>query len=257
MSREDVIRQLVERAGKRLNMLEDSAKIEVPELYQAANENFGTWDTALQYAGINVPRPTRKRFDKGCIRSSKPDNAATDVLRRIRRLISAGYELSEERTARRDPDLYESCRREFGSWRQALAKAGVKVQNLEKSHLYRSYSRNAFLEDLRRRHEQGTPLEWGEISRSDHSFALGIKRRFGSWHNALVLAGVPVSGSRRSRVKWSPERVLAEIRDRHRNGMALASNKLGKEDRALVAAAQGLFGSWNAAVAAAVPSNDA
>ncbi len=62
MSREDVIRRIVERDIQKLDLSEDVIRVELPKLHQDACEFFGTWDTALQYSGISGRRRKNRRL---------------------------------------------------------------------------------------------------------------------------------------------------------------------------------------------------
>jgi hypothetical protein len=51
ISREEVIRRIVECEMQGQSLTEENVLQDVPDLHQAACERFGTWDTALEYAG--------------------------------------------------------------------------------------------------------------------------------------------------------------------------------------------------------------
>lgn len=57
MSREDVIRRLVRREQQQKSLLDRAVLNEDPELYRLACDHFGTWETALEYAGIEISAP--------------------------------------------------------------------------------------------------------------------------------------------------------------------------------------------------------
>ena len=61
MSRRDVIRRIVARDNQGLGLSEETIERDDTELYDTACQVFGAWDTALQYAGVNMRRITRKR----------------------------------------------------------------------------------------------------------------------------------------------------------------------------------------------------
>ena len=54
MSREAIIRQIVHRDLEQLGLAEEIVQREESELYVAACDHFGTWETALTYAGVDV-----------------------------------------------------------------------------------------------------------------------------------------------------------------------------------------------------------
>lgn len=79
MKREDVIRQIVAR--ELANESIDASKVErgSPDLFAAANELFGIWETALRYAGI--PNYERRIVE---------DLTCDAVIRKLRHLCNNG-----------------------------------------------------------------------------------------------------------------------------------------------------------------------
>jgi hypothetical protein len=65
MSRQEVIRQIVARELNRLSLAEDVVREELPALHESACEFFGTWETALRYAGICRRKSRRAPSSKG------------------------------------------------------------------------------------------------------------------------------------------------------------------------------------------------
>ena len=139
MSREAVIRRIVERDQTGQNLTEMAVLHEVPDLHQAAIERFGAWETALQYAGIDPRRlPVLQ------------DYTTEYVLRKLQRLCRDGYSLKAADNMRRDRRLYDTARRYFGEWRKALAAAGVNLQYAGlRSGKPRRLERENTLEELR------------------------------------------------------------------------------------------------------------
>ena len=56
MTREDVIRRIVELDLQDQGLSAEFVQRNARQLHAAACEHFGTWDTALQYAGVGVRR---------------------------------------------------------------------------------------------------------------------------------------------------------------------------------------------------------
>ena len=79
MTRQDVIRRIVKRELKKQGLTEDVVIREATALHEAACVHFGTWDTALQYAGVNVR----------CL-TVRDEFSADRVARKIRRLCLDG-----------------------------------------------------------------------------------------------------------------------------------------------------------------------
>ena len=114
MSRETVIRRIVQREMQKRGLTEEVVAREAPGLYRAACKEFGTWDTALKYAGIGV----RHLYAK--------EKAARDqLIQRLRKHVARGRQLAAKDVLRRNRRLYEAARRHFGTWREALRAAGL------------------------------------------------------------------------------------------------------------------------------------
>lgn len=117
MSREAVIRRIVQREMQKCTLTEDSVRRNEPELYRTACKLFGTWETALQYAGINLRRlPAKQQYNREC------------VLQKIRVLCRTGCSIKAKDNMRREYGLYAAALQYFKSWRQALQAAGINLQ---------------------------------------------------------------------------------------------------------------------------------
>ena len=126
MKREEVIRQVVQRDVEHRALLEEQVLQESPELHTAACEHFGTWHTALNYAGINLHRV-----------STDHKYTDEDVLRTIRYLCCNGYNLTANHNIRRDRRLYEAARQHLGTCGVSPARRG-SIAVRESSHHPRS-----------------------------------------------------------------------------------------------------------------------
>lgn len=254
MSRENVIRQIVERDLQDRELSERGVRRDAQDLYTAACECFGTWDTALHYAGISQRRvltsKVRRTKAKGRHSPIESDSESRAVLRKIRELCLTGYDLSANHNARRDRPLYDAAQRHFGSWEKALAAVGINLENAFPRGAGR-YDRDELLGYIRDRHESGKPLVWHLACFDNVALARAIKHIFGSWGKALAAASlaseqVPHSESR----KWDRQRVLDAINCRHREGKSLQCSCVRKEQSGLVSAARRFFPTWGEAVSA-------
>jgi hypothetical protein len=242
MSREDVIRQIVERDVQNLGLTEELVTLETPELYAAACEFYGTWDTALQYAGISERRVAAADL-------SKPEH----VLRKIRQLCLDGYDLSASRNKERDRQLFNAARRHFGSWKQALRAVGMNLEQARPSSRPRSLNRDKIIEILRQRHEAGLSLSWSVVCLENRVFAVAAKQLFRSWRRALEAAGLlPERNATGTSRKWDRQTILDAIRRRQQEGKSLQCSRVREEEGGLVSAARRYFATWDDAVAAAI-----
>jgi hypothetical protein len=89
----------------------------------------------------------------------------------------------------RDRALYESALRYFGTWRAALAAAGVNLAHV--SHRRpKNLDRQNMLLWIRNRLAAGQTLAFTEVCLENRDYALAIRREFGSWARALEAASV-------------------------------------------------------------------
>ncbi len=245
MSREAIIRQIVHRDLEQLGLDEEVVREQAAQLYESACEHFGTWETALTYAGVDV-RQVRQREEYSSDR----------VLQEIRKLCISSYDLGAMHNMRRDRQLYEAARKHFGTWRKAVAAAGINLEHAF-ARRPRKLSKQDILETIRHRHANSTSLIWTDICMDNRSFASAAKHAFGSWRRALIAAGLdPTQHRNQSGKQWDQQRVIERIRQRQEEGQSLKCADVYREHRSLVNAAQRYFGSWGKAVRAANVESD-
>jgi hypothetical protein len=88
MIRETIIRKIVEIDVAGGNMLEESIQASDELLHASAVNEFGSWETALQYAGVST-------HDVGRCRDLTPER----IKFRLRRLCATGYDLAASATS--------------------------------------------------------------------------------------------------------------------------------------------------------------
>ena len=239
MTREDIIRQIVERDLNDQPLASELVQRDAAILYSAACEYFGTWDTALQYAGISVRRVITHQ-------ELSPDR----VLRRIRKMCVDGYDMSAQRNIRRDRRFYEAARHHFGSWRRALKAAGVDLKHVRLPKGPRKLDKDQIIRDLLERHKAGLSMKCTEVCLENRALATAAMNAFHSWGRALAAAGLgppqPEGGK-----KWNKEKIIAAIKARHQIGKPCNYMAARKDESALVSAARRYFGNWRTALSAA------
>jgi hypothetical protein len=114
------------------------------------------------------------------------------------------------------------------------------------------WSRERIVQEIRRLHAQGIPLNMASVRRVFPSLvATACSRRyFGSWKAAIEAAGFDYDKVVRIK-RWTPEEVLAEIRALYRQGVDLRPSAVAKHHQTLLVAARKRFGTWAKAVKAA------
>lgn len=178
-SRESIgleIRHMFE-AGEDLNYA--SIAQEQVALLRAATRYFGSWRSAVEFAGLN--------YDD--IRRYKTWSRAR-ILERIRELHDNGEDLSWRHVSTKvDPQLAAAAtkRKHFGSWRDAVAAAGLDYGIIRR---YREWDEATIKAKLHELHEQGIDLNAKHIEEYDITLITAARRRFDSWDKALTAAGL-------------------------------------------------------------------
>ena len=126
-----------------------------------------------------------------------------------------------------------------GSWRAALQAAGLESER-------QLWSQERVIRELRERYSApGTPSRWVD---ADSRLRAAAKRYFGSWHQALVAAGLR-KARRASLRSWTRDEVLQAIRMRPQDDSGVQTP--WRLDPRLYSVAKRVFGSWRKALLAA------
>jgi hypothetical protein len=246
MTRRDVIREIVERDRQKTGLTEEIVRKEARQLHEFACDHFGTWDTALRYAGIDIRR-----------RKSLHAYSRDGATKEIRRICVNGCSLLAARNQRRDRRLYNAALQYFGSWKAALQATGIDPKHAYLPSKPRKYDKQKIIAELQQRHQAGLPLRWTEVCLENRAMATATKCAFGSWSRALAAAGIQPEPYRvASGRRWDKERVISQIRERQREQKPLTYCAVRRDHARLVSAARGYFGSWDAALEAAGVQSD-
>jgi hypothetical protein len=195
----------------------------------AAKRYFGSWNDALVASGLasecREPEPVRRWTSAELIQ---------ELQSRQRRSLSLKYA--------DNPRLVYSAKKLLGGWRQALLAAGQQP-------VRRTWSKQVVIEEILSRHRrQSTSSPPGPLR--DENLGAAAARHFGSWHSALVAAGLASKASApTSRQRWSAQRVIEDIQRRRRRCQSLSCSR--PRNRKLAAAARRYFGTWRKALLAA------
>ncbi len=120
------------------------------------------------------------------------------------------------------------------------------------------WSRERIVEEIRKLHEQGIPLNIASARCFFPSLVATAcsKKYFGSWQAAVEAAGFNYEEIIRVK-RWSKEEVLEEILKLHRSGSNLLPSGVAQVYPTLLMAAKKFFGGWREAVIAAGIDYDA
>jgi len=148
-------------------------------LLRAATRYFGTWEAAVEFAGLNYDEIRRYK-------SWTRDR----IVERIKELHAQGVDLSWRNVCLNvDPQLAAAATKKshFGSWREALETAGLDYDSIRK---YREWDDERILKMVRDFHTSGKELNAKNMEIEDITLITAARRRFDSWHQALTAAGL-------------------------------------------------------------------
>jgi hypothetical protein len=192
-------------------------------LFNAAIRKFGSWEKALRAAGLQ-PKPRRKWSKERVITG-----------------LQIWHDQAEKDIRRFDAGLAGAAARLFGTLGNAMEAAGVEPKN-------RRWTDRRVIEAIQDRYVQGLPINVPGFG--DKPLAGAARRRFGSWPEALAVAGL--SDKYREPLPaptWTPEDVLEAIRAWDEQGRRITN--ICRQDYQLYSVARKHFGGWQAAVIAA------
>jgi hypothetical protein len=148
-------------------------------LLRAATRYFGTWEAAVNFAGLDYDQIRRY---KSWTRER--------IVARIQELHKQGVDLSWRNVCLNvDPQLAAAATKKshFGSWREALEASGLDYDSIRR---YREWDDQRVLQMVREFHAKGKGLNAKNMEQEDITLITAARRRFDSWHQALTAAGL-------------------------------------------------------------------
>ncbi len=246
-SREKIAAGIKELADQGVRLTVKNVSRKHSALYSAALRYYRSWGDAVNAAGVDYAAIKQQSRREAVKKITKWNKAR--VLAEIKKVAFAKlWFVYKDNIA-----LHSAARREFGSWRKALEAAGHDYDDVNKAAgtRYTSWTRDKIIKMIRAL--PADRLSYGNMTKENLLLYSAAYRRFGNWSNALRAAGISeelIAASFKNR-KWTPERIVAEIRERYRTGGKLASGYMQRHEPSLFSAAFRRFGSWGEAVAAA------
>jgi len=180
------------------------------------------------------------------------------ILQKLRQLHRAGRDLSYNALSRSMQPLLSAAAYHFGSYRKAVEKAGIDYADVLRRPRWNKQRIIALIKQTRRK---GEDLHWAAVTkRRDElgkaAFASLQPRLFGRWDRALSAAGLDADEVSRYR-KWDRNAIVFELKDRYRDGEAVNSGAIQRDEPGLHAAAVRHFGPYDAALRSAKINPDA
>lgn len=236
-NRKKVLSTIKERYENGLSINARDIQNEFNGLYKAAVKYFKSWPLAIKAAGIDYDQI--KYFDEW-----SPDQ----VKEEIRKLYSAGEDLSHTGIREKYPTLLWAAIRYFETWSKA-----VEICDINYSQFLRQekWTKEGVITDLKGLINQGADLSYTGMRKRHPKLLVAAERYFGTWREALNFLGVDYSTIRRQR-KWTPNLVITEITNLINTGVILRSHHIERNYRPLFKAAKRYFNSWHVALATAM-----
>jgi len=219
-------------------------RLNFQELLAASIRYFGSWQAALDQAGI--PYVDVRKYRKW---------SKEVIVEQIRELASKGFDLSFRSMAlsQHNAMVYAAIRpKYFGNWRTALEAAGLASEEI---YRYRSWDESGILEEIRRMKMEGADLSSKSMDETSNKLIATARRRFGNWGKALEKAGINYSDVRR-RKRWTRENLVEGILELKKQGVKLITPEVKRANPSLFAAAckKHFYGTWKKALRAALRS---
>lgn len=184
---------------------------------------------------------------------SREQWSAERIISSILDRYHSGLALNPAALEQDEPKLLAAGRRYFGSWPNALRAANVPrppVRHGSSRHRSGYWTPERIVQCIRQDAEQSLPLNAHAVHQRNNALISAATYHFGSWHQALQLAGFDGDLIRVSHHR-SPSTVAQRIRALWESGEDLSDTAAQRNHRALYGASQKYFGSWNAALRAA------
>ena len=175
--------EILRRHEARLDLSYSGMTRENLPLLRAATRYMGSWQAAIEYAGLNYDDIRRYR-------SWNNDR----IVDRIRELYAKGEDLSWRHVSLTlDPSLAAAATKKshFGSWRSALETAGLDYDAIRRYH---DWSEEEVLRRVRDLYAQGKALNAKSMEKNDITLITAARRRFPSWDRTLAAAGLDYRG---------------------------------------------------------------
>jgi hypothetical protein len=230
---DDVLAEIrrIHRAGRSLRRHQVSVS-----LYEVGRRLFGTWQAAVEAAGLNYEHAS------GVRRWSR-----AKVIARIRDLAADGVCLHATHVEECYPYLHCAAIKLFPkSWAKALRAAGIDP---EQHRMPRGiWTREGAEQWVRQQVANGKPILARDAPGDLFRFVL---RRLGvRWTEFVESIGIPYPGAKKRR-DWTKQKLVEEICRWHAEGHRLNYKAVQTERQALIHQARKFFGSWDRARAAA------
>lgn len=160
------------------------------------------------------------------------------VIDKILELFSSGIDINSQNIIKINEPLYGAARRYFRSWENAVNSSGLDYNNIIKTT---KWSKALIKENILELHENGIPLNPGNIRKINPSLLKYAYAMFGSWEKAIKEVGIDCEIFKYKR--WNKEVVVNKLNERHNKGLPLNPKSIEDDELSLYLMARYYFGS--------------
>jgi hypothetical protein len=202
----------------RLTLVRDN-----PALCATAEKYFKNLEQAAAAAGV----PFRHR---------QTPWTTEKVLEEIKERAKRKMSLKPKIVKKTQYGLYRAAVRRYGSWKKALAAAGLEaVEGMRKV-----WAKGELEAELRAWVQRYGILKSGSLMKTNRKLFDGVRNRYGSFQAAARALGLPYG----ERPRWTAEKVREVVFERIRQGRSISPDPLRREAGGLYKALRRIFGSW-------------
>ena len=177
-SKDEIALEILRLYAAREELNYGSVQAKHLKLLRAATRYFGSWQEAIEFAGLNYDEIRRYRVwseDK--------------IIQRIRKYHREGKDLSWRHvsTVLDPPPAAAAIRNQrFGNWRKALDAAGLNYDEIRR---HRYWDDKLVVEGLKELAKSGKSLRVSDVAEENPALVAAARRRFEGWYEAVQAAG--------------------------------------------------------------------
>jgi len=198
-------------------------------LLAAGKRIFGSSERMYAAAGINVEELGMSR--------KWTDN---DVLDCIRAIQAHNKDMSYTAIQAIDPGLVTAARKRFGSWHEALHKAGINPEGHMRQKPNGYWTRERIISTIKELDDSGEDIRPSALTRNYAGLIDAARNIFSNSEEMYGEAGIEVSTIGMSK-KWTKEKIIVELNDLYIAGEDIRIESLKKNHPSLYSAGRNKF----------------
>lgn len=244
-SKEKIKSEIMKREKSGIPLNAGEVKRDDNKLFCAGIKYFGSWGGAIRAAGLKYSRIIKQQ--KGVKREFGEGGSwsAEIIKQEIMNKHKKGERLNSYYIQINESRLFYAACEYFGGWKSAIESCGLDYSTIRRKS--ENYTNSIILKKIVKFAEDGNSLNYSSAERRDSVLLREALIRFGSWENALKMAGIETEGIR-LRKKWDKETVLNEMEKFEKRYGIIKSYKLLQNNHALYKSALRHFGSIRCAI---------